>query len=61
MLSFFLRKMGYDIPEGPIVFVDSCRMSDLPLYSNDIENKIGKIETGSIKQNQIKDIVCEDS
>jgi len=40
MLGFFLRLMGYEIPEGPIVFVDStqnvlpCSVYDCEVVSN---------------------------
>jgi len=56
MLGYVLRLMGYEVAEGPIVFVDSRRLSDLPMYSNEIEKQI---EPRSIKD--FKDIVCEDS
>jgi len=56
MLSYVLKLMGFEVGEGPIVFVDSCRLSDLPMYCNEVEKKI---EARSIKD--IKDIVCDDS
>ena len=38
MLSFILRLMGYDIPDGPIVFVNST--SCLPTTIYDIDDNL---------------------